>query len=55
VLDIVVFPTEKDPPKTFILSDELKMTPEQRERKFWTNLKDHIEYPLNSSEFDDLY
>lgn len=55
VLDIVVFPTEKDPPKTFILSDELKMTPEQRERKFWTNLKDHIEYPLASSEFDDLY
>jgi hypothetical protein len=38
ILDVVVFPSATDPPKTLVVPDHLKKTDEERERESWDKL-----------------
>jgi hypothetical protein len=57
ILDVVIFPAPTDPPKYLVLPDEMKMTPEEKERKFWENLRDsnYADEGRYISDDDSLY
>jgi hypothetical protein len=38
ILDVVVFPSVTDPPKTLVVPDHLKKTDEERERESWEKM-----------------
>lgn len=46
--DVLVYPKHNDPPKTYLVPEELRKTAEQREQEEWQNIKDNLE----SSERD---
>ena len=55
--DVLVYPKRNDPPKTYLVPEELRKTAEQREREEWESIKESLE-SSNRDIFDeptDLY